>query len=73
EADLSRQQKKKHWRVNKGRIQFPPLTALSVTRGIVLGCWGLLEGQVSQIATKIRPNRELETTLAQREAKTWGV
>ncbi|HFV3869530.1 MbeB family mobilization protein, partial [Escherichia coli] len=43
EAELSRQQKKLLWRVIKGRILFPALTALSVTGGIFLGCWGLME------------------------------
>ncbi len=36
EAELSRQQKKLLWRVIKGRILFPALTALSVTGGIFL-------------------------------------
>ncbi|MFP1455948.1 MbeB family mobilization protein [Escherichia coli] len=43
-------QEKPLWRVIKGRILFPALTALSVTGGIFLGCWGLMEWQESKIA-----------------------
>ncbi|MBJ4886114.1 MbeB family mobilization protein [Salmonella enterica subsp. enterica serovar Corvallis] len=73
EAELSRQQKKLLWRVIKGRILFPALTALSVTGGIFLGCWGLMEWQESKIAKNILTIREQENTLAKLEAKTWGV
>ncbi|MCV5638712.1 mobilization protein, partial [Escherichia coli] len=73
EAELSRQQKKLLWRVIKGRILFPALTALSVTGGISLGCWGLMEWQESKIAKNILTIREQENTLAKLEAKTWGV
>ncbi|WP_322873130.1 MbeB family mobilization protein, partial [Acinetobacter baumannii] len=64
EAELSRQQKKLLWQVIKGRILFPALTALSVTGGIFLGCWGLMEWQESKIAKNILTIREQENTLA---------
>ncbi len=53
EAELSRKQKKLIWRVIKGRILFPALPALSVTGGIFLWCWGLMEWQQSKIAKNI--------------------
>ncbi|EAW6568647.1 mobilization protein [Salmonella enterica] len=68
EAELSRQQKKLLW-----RVIIPALTALSVTGGIFLGCWGLMEWQESKIAKNILTIREQENTLAKLEAKTWGV
>ncbi|MQJ60917.1 mobilization protein, partial [Escherichia coli] len=50
EAELSRQQKKLLWRVIKGRILYPSLTALCVTGGIFLASWGLIQWQESRIA-----------------------
>ncbi len=73
EAELARQQKKLLWRGIKGRILFPALTALSVTGGIFLGCWGLMEGQESKIAKNILTIREQQNTLAKLEAKPRGV
>uniref|UniRef100_UPI00398C2BE2 mobilization protein n=1 Tax=Salmonella enterica TaxID=28901 RepID=UPI00398C2BE2 len=73
EAELSRQQKNLLWQVIKGRVLFPALTALSVTGGIFLGCWGLIQWQESRIAKNILTIREQENTLAKHEAKTWGV
>ncbi|MBJ4792016.1 mobilization protein, partial [Salmonella enterica subsp. enterica serovar Goldcoast] len=68
-----RQQKNLLWQLIKGRVLFPALTALSVTGGIFLGCWGLIQWQESRIAKNILTIREQENTLAKLEAKTWGV
>ncbi len=73
EAEQSRQQKKLLRRVIKRRILFPALTARSVTGGIFLGCWGLMEWQESKIAKNILTIRAQENTLAKLEAKTCGV
>ncbi|MCZ5534799.1 mobilization protein, partial [Escherichia coli] len=70
EAERSRQQKNQLWQVIKGRVLFPALTALSVTGGNLLGCWGLIQWQESRIAKNIFTNREQENTQAKLEAKT---
>ncbi|HGG4213683.1 TPA: MbeB family mobilization protein [Salmonella enterica subsp. enterica serovar Anatum] len=72
-GELEQQQNKLNWKLIKGRILFPALTAFSVTGGIFLGGWGLMEWQEGKIANNILTIREQEKTLAKLQEKTWGV
>ncbi|MGK3687155.1 hypothetical protein ACSLPA_33190, partial [Escherichia coli] len=45
---LSRWQEELLWKLVKGRILYPSLTALCVTGGIFLASWGLIQWQESR-------------------------
>ena len=73
ENELARRQEELLWKLIKGRILYPSLTALCVTGGIFLASWGLIQWQESRIAANILAIRDQEETLAKLREKTWGV